>query len=246
MDQSLVVIIGLFILAVVSGMLGFGVAFAAVPFLGLFFTDLVHQVQPLSLLLNGVTAAFSAWGFARSHLVAWRQALSLAAVTTLAAPLGAAAAQRLPQGIIWSVYFIAVVYLAYRLFKPARQGCGRPRFALVLVLAVPIAVLSGLLGVGPGFLLMPTMILLCYEPKQAAAINAVAVTPPSFSALLPHLATAQFDGALTAALVAVGAIGSFLGARITSRWLPGARIKQLFGILIVLMTTYKLVQVVWK
>jgi hypothetical protein len=102
-----------------------------------------------------------------------------------------------------------------------------------------LAVLSGLLGVGPGFLLLPTMILLCYEPKHAAAITAVAVTPPSFSALLPHLPTAQFEGGLTVTLLLVGAIGSFLGARITSLWVPGARLKQAFGVLIVGMTGYK-------
>ncbi len=42
-------VIGLFVLSVISGMLGLGVAFAAVPFLGVFLPDVVHQVQPLSL-----------------------------------------------------------------------------------------------------------------------------------------------------------------------------------------------------
>ena len=42
--------LGLFVLALISGMLGLGVAFAAVPFLGFFFVYLVHQVQPISLL----------------------------------------------------------------------------------------------------------------------------------------------------------------------------------------------------
>ena len=42
--------LGLFVLALISGMLGLGVAFAAVPFLSFFFEDLVHQVQPISLL----------------------------------------------------------------------------------------------------------------------------------------------------------------------------------------------------
>jgi len=57
---------GFFVLAIVSGMLGLGVDFAAVPFLGSFLPDLVHQVQPLALLLNGVTALFATFGFARS------------------------------------------------------------------------------------------------------------------------------------------------------------------------------------
>lgn len=240
MSPTIVIIGGLFILALVSGMVGLGVAFAALPFLGFFMPDLVHQVQPLSLLLNGVTALFAAAGFARSGLVDWRQALPLCVVTTLAAPLGSWAAQVIPQLIIWYLYFAAVLYLAYRLFKPAKPGCEHPRYKLLLVWAVPISVLSGLLGVGPGFLLLPTMILLCVEPKHAAAMTAVAVTPPSFSALLPHLPSAHFDAQLTMLLVLAGAAGSFLGARLTSLYLPGVRVKQLFGVLIVLMTGYKI------
>jgi uncharacterized membrane protein YfcA len=70
MDRETIVIAsGLFVLSLVSGMLGLGVAFAAVPFLGFFMTDLVHQIQPLILFLNGVTALFSMLGFARSGLV---------------------------------------------------------------------------------------------------------------------------------------------------------------------------------
>jgi len=240
MSPTIVMIGGLFILALVSGMVGLGVAFAALPFLGFFMPDLVHQVQPLSLLLNGVTALFAAAGFARSGLVDWRQALPLCVVTTLAAPLGSWAAQVIPQLIIWYLYFAAVLYLAYRLFKPAKPSCDHPRYKLLLVWAVPISVLSGLLGVGPGFLLLPTMILLCVEPKHAAAMTAVAVTPPSFSALLPHLPSAHFDAQLTMLLVLAGAAGSFLGARLTSLYLPGVRVKQLFGVLIVLMTGYKI------
>lgn len=240
MSPLFIMIGGLFILAVLSGMLGLGVAFAAVPFLSLFLPDLVHQVQPLSLLLNGITAAFGAIGFARSGLVDWRAALPLAAVTTLTAPLGAWAAQVVPQFYIWMLYFVAVAYLAYRLFRPAQPGCGHPRFKTALALAVPMSIVSGLLGVGPGFLLLPALIILCYEPKRAAAITTVAVTPPSFSALIPHLPSAQFDLNLTLLLLLAGAVGSFVGARITSLWVPGSRLKQMFGVLIVVMTGYKI------
>lgn len=236
----MIIVVGLLVLSVISGMLGLGVAFAAVPFLGLFLPDLVHQVQPLSLLLNGITALFSTLGFARSGLVDWKKAITLTVVTTVVAPLGAWLAQVVPQMYIWYVYFAAVVYLTYRLFRPVRRTRTDENFRLALILAVPISILSGLLGVGPGFLLLPTLILVGFEPKRAVGINAFAVTPPSFSALIPHLSTAQWDGSLTVALLLVGAIGSFAGARITSLWLPGARVKQLFGVLIVIMTAYNI------
>lgn len=65
----------------------------AAPFLDFFMSDLVHQVQPLSLFLNGVTALFSLFGFAMSGPVVWRPAILLTIVTTATAPLVAWLAQ---------------------------------------------------------------------------------------------------------------------------------------------------------
>jgi uncharacterized membrane protein YfcA len=237
----LIIAAGLFILALASGMLGLGVAFAAVPFLGLFLPDLVHQVQPLSLTLNGITGLFATLGFARSGFVEWRRALILAAVTTSAAPVGAWLAQSIHHLVIWFLYLASVLYLSYRLFRPVKERPGKEGFATALVLAVPISILSGLMGVGPGFLLMPTLIIVGFEAKKAAGMNAMAITPPSFSALLPHIGTARLDMGLMIPLVVVGALGAFLGARITSLYVPGGRLRQIFGILIVIMTAYKII-----
>ena len=56
---------------------------------------------------------------------------------------------------------------------------------------------------------------------------------------MPHISTAKVDIDLAALLIAVG---SFLGARITSLYVPDRRLKQIFGALIVVMTAYKLYQ----
>lgn len=98
-----VVVIGMLVLSVISGMLGLGVAFAAVPFLSFFLSDLVNEVQPLSLLLNGVTALVAAVGFAISGFIDWRKAMSLAFVTTIFAPLGAVMAHVIPASSIWVI-----------------------------------------------------------------------------------------------------------------------------------------------
>ena len=258
---TVIMAVGLLALSIASGMLGLGVAFAAVPFLGFFLHDLVHEVQPLSLFLNGITALFSLLGFARSGLVAWKPAILLAVVTTVCAPFGGYLAQIVNANYLGAFYFVAVAFLAWRMFLPDKPAApaattgntlpeasnpataSDPNLKLALLLAAPIAIVAAMLGVGPGFLLLPTLILLGYESKHAAAINALAVTPPSFSALIPHLATAKVDLGLAAVLVIVGAAGSFFGARLTSLYVPGKRLKQIFGVLIVVMTAYKLFQI---
>ncbi len=243
MNSFFIMTTGLGILATLSGMLGLGVAFAAVPFLSLFLPDLVNQVQPLTLILNGLTALFATLGFARSGNVTWKDAIILSVVTTLSAPIGAYLVHFIDQTYVLYVYFVVVLYLAFSLFRPVKGGKKRDelnRLYLAIIFAVPISVLAGFLGIGPGFLLMPILILLGYEPKKAAGINALAVTPPSFSALIPHLSTAVWDMKLTVTLIVVGAAGAFFGARLTSLYVPNERLKQLFGILIVIMTAYKI------
>ena len=174
-------------------MLGLGVAFSAVPFLGLFLPDLVHQVQPLSLLLNGITALFAVFGFARSGLVDWQKAITLSLVTTAVAPTGAYLVQFVPPDL----RLADLSRLCPLPVLPALPAChgtaGRGKLPTRPHPCRAHFRSCGFLGIGPGFLLMPTLILVGFNAKMAAGINAFAVCPPSFSSLIPHIGTAQWD-----------------------------------------------------
>ncbi len=139
---------GLFVLAVVSGMLGLGVAFAAVPFLGLFLPDLVHQVQPAQP------------GAQRGHDAVLDLRLRPQRSRDLEPSDRARRDQHLNGTILSSTSgtFTSPPSLAYRLLRPGEdkegeaQETARGNLKAALILAVPIPILSGLLGVGPGFL----------------------------------------------------------------------------------------------
>lgn len=232
----------LFGLSVLSGMLGIGVAFAALPFLSLYLPDLVAQVQPLSLLLNGVTALFSLAGFAKAGYVDWKRGGILALVTTLSAPVGSYLARLVSPAFVWTVYFVSVLYLCWRLFHPHISQHGRQNFRLGLLLAIPISIATGFMGVGPGFLLVPVLMLVGFSPRSAAGMNALAVTPSSFSALLPHWGHAQLDSSLAVPLILAGAIGSFWGARLASHKVPERFLRQVLLAVILAVTVYRLVR----
>ncbi len=242
-DVFIMILTGVFILSLLSGMLGLGAAFATIPYLSFFMIDIVNEVQPVALLLNGFTAAFSAFGFSRSGFVEWRDAILLAVITTISAPIGSLLVEFVPSIYIWVIYFTATLYLAYRLFKPVKASAQKSsNLKLTMILAIPISILSGFLGVGPGFLLMPTLILVGYEPKRAAGTNAVAVCPPSFSAFIPHIYTMKISPPTVIYIVIIGSIASYIGARITAKFVEGDTIKKIFGLLIVIMTVYRLLR----
>ena len=180
MNEMIIMAIGLVVLSVASGMLGLGVAFAAVPFLGLFLHDLVHQVQPLSLLLNGVTALFSLFGFAQSKLVLWKPATFLAIVTTVRLP-GAYLAQIVDARYSRALYFLAVAYLAYRMFLPEKpvpppssgteagnpgpSPAANPDLRLALLLAARRSPCSQTCSVSAPISVSPTLILVGFESQ---------------------------------------------------------------------------------
>lgn len=57
------------------------------------------------------------------------------------------------------------------------------------------------------------------------------------------IATVRIDPHPGGLLAAVGASGSFLSANVQRLHVSGKRLKQAFGVLIVVMTTYKLFQI---
>ncbi len=94
----------LFGLSFLSGMLGLGVAFIAIPVLGLFGFDLKDVIQPWALLLNGLTAISGAIAFWRAGMVDKRGALILVVITTIGAPLGVWLLQFASTDLVWWLY----------------------------------------------------------------------------------------------------------------------------------------------
>jgi uncharacterized membrane protein YfcA len=237
----------LFVLSFISGMLGLGVAFISTPVLGLFGFDLKHVIMPWSLLLNGLTAISTAVAFARSKMVDWRTAIPLLAITTLVAPLGVWILHFVPTNTVWWIYVGVLLFLAYRMaFAPKMDDTqeaiimGTTRVKGGLLSAV-IGVFAGFLGVGPGFLLMPTLVMLGYTARIAAATNSVIVTLPSFSAFIAHLGDAQFDWVMVGTTSVAAVIGAYYGGRFTAMRVKSQTLTRIFAVALVLLAIQRVV-----
>lgn len=235
----------LFGLSFLSGMLGLGVAFVAIPVLGLFGFELIHVIQPWALLLNGLTAIAAAAGFWRAGMVDRRGALALVVITTIGAPIGVWLLQFATADFVWWVYVGVLIFLAARMWWSRRPASERladitdSARVKAGVASAPISVFAGFLGVGPGFLLMPTLTMVGYSARLAAATTAVAVTLPSFSAFASHLGSAQFDWGLVVATSIAAVVGSALGARFTAARVKSATLVRLFALALAVLAVQR-------
>ena len=174
-------------------------------------------------------------------MVDWRTAIPLLIITTVLAPLGVWILQFVPTNVVWWIYVAVLVFLAYRMaFPPKMDDTRAPTITDTTrikggVASAAIAVFAGFLGVGPGFLMMPTLVMLGYTARLAAATNSVIVTLPSFSAFATHLGTAQFDWLMLGLTSVTGVIGALLGARFTARRVKSLTLSRIFAIALVLL-----------
>lgn len=227
-------------------MLGLGVAFISTPVLGMFGFDLKHVIMPWSLLLNGLTATSSAIAYTRSKMVDWRTAVPLLIITTVVAPIGVLLLKLVPTAIIWWIYVGVLVFLAYRMAFGSKKDNNQEKAINEKtrmkggLLSSIIGVFAGFLGVGPGFLLMPTLVMLGYTARIAAATNSVIVTLPSFSAFIMHLGDAQFDWLMVGMTSVTAIAGAYYGSMFMAKRVKSRMLSRVFAAALVLLAVQRI------
>ena len=85
---------------------------------------------------------------------------------------------------------------------------------LLFGLGLTVGVLSGMFGVGGGFILTPMLFMIGIPPAVAVGTQGTLIVASSFSGLLAHLRRKTVDFPMGLLLLAGGLIGSALGVRL--------------------------------
>ncbi|HWI86080.1 MAG TPA: sulfite exporter TauE/SafE family protein, partial [Sphingomonas sp.] len=106
--------------------------------------------------------------------------------------------------------------------------------ALVIVLlGGAVGILSGMFGVGGGFLTTPLLIFYGVPPAVAVASSATQITGASVSGLIAHSRRQGVDFRMGGVLVAGGALGSLIGGFLFRLLQQSGQIDTIIGILYV-------------
>ena len=126
-----------------------------------------------------------------------------------------------------------------------REGfmCDCPRAVKVLVTATVVGLLTGFLGVGGGFLVVPALVLALALPMTyAAGTSPVVITLTSAAALVVRAGVGTTpDWTLVAALTAASAAGGFAGARLADR-IDTSKLSATFTVLVLGVAGYTATQ----
>ncbi|MCL4469713.1 MAG: sulfite exporter TauE/SafE family protein [Sulfuricella sp.] len=112
----------------------------------------------------------------------------------------------------------------------------------IAVHGIGVGVLTGLVGVGGGFLIVPALVLLSGIPMKIAIGTSLAiVAAKSYSGFAGYMGAVPIDWTIMLSFTTVTVIGSFAGTRIAHRFSQEA-LKKWFGIFLVFVATYIMIK----
>jgi len=224
------------------GLLGSGGSILTVPVLHYLLQQPEQVAIGGSLLVVGLIAAAACLPYALAHRVDWRKVLLFGVPGMLGAWLGASLARWVPGTVQLALFAVVMLVAAWRMLRsaPLAMSAGESHPVAVIAGGVAVGALSGLVGVGGGFLIVPALVLLAGVPMASAVGTSLAVIAMNsfvgFAKYL-HFLNAKglaLDWHALLLIAGIGIAGSFFGNRLGRR-MPQAALRRLFGVFLVVM-----------
>jgi len=224
-----------------SGLLGVGGGIVLVPLLTKFLGLDQKRAQATSLAILVFTATAGAITYRIAGEVDLVLAALLAAGSIVGVRLGALHSARLPARTLRRAFgMLAVVVGGRLLLTHLPEGAwlalpGLAGIALEIVTGFAIGWLAGLLGVGGGVILVPILTLLFGVPQHAAqGVSLFMIVPTSIVGAWTQLRLGAVEKPVVAP-VAIASVVAAVAAATIAHHLPGATLRQLFGVLLVVI-----------
>lgn len=232
------------------GMLGGGGSILTVPALVYVVGQRPHAAIAASLVIVGLNAVSGASFHSRHGTLRWRIALLFGGAGMVTSYLAASLSRQLPELLLMALFAVLMLVIGGIMIArrpPQERADGRHApWALVLAGGAGVGLLTGFLGVGGGFLIVPALVMLVGLPiKEAVATSLAVIALNSLAGLLGHLGGAQLDVALIAVFGAAGIAGTFAGAQLARR-VPASRLQQSFAVFVIGLAVFLLYDNVGK
>lgn len=228
------------------GLLGGGGSILTVPLLAYVAGMDAKPAIATSLLVVGVTSAVGAIAHARAGRVRWQIAAVFGAAAMAGAYGGGRLARFVPGTVLLIAFAVIMIAAAVAMLRGRKEvadaSVGPLPVVKIVLQGASVGLISGLVGAGGGFLLVPALALLGGLPMPVAVgTSLVVISMQSFAGFAGHLANEQIDWRLAAMVTAAAVVGSVIGGRLTSYVQP-ATLRKAFGWFVLVMASVVLAE----
>ncbi len=228
------------------GLLGGGGSILAVPILTYAAGLPPKEAIATSLLVVGATSAFSLLQHARRGNVAWRTGFLFAITSMVGAYAGGRAAYWFSGRTLLFMFAGMMAVTAIGMFRGRKETAPKERSQniqmLVILEGFVVGLITGLVGAGGGFLVVPALVLFANMPmRQAIGTSLLVIALNSSAAFAGHITHVHVNYWLATQVTGAAMLGSLVGAR-ASQHVPAQILRKYFAIFVLIMAVY----VTWR
>lgn len=238
LGYALAILIGLSL-----GLLGGGGSILAIPVLVYVLDFGMKEAVPMSLAVVGITSVVGAWSHHRRDNLRWSAAAAFGPTAMLGAFAGARLGAVVPSKVQMTIFALLMVGAALSMWAgPAvwlpranRGGSRRPAWVGIAILGLLVGALTGLVGVGGGFLYVPALVLLGgLAMNEAVGTSLLLIIMSCAAGLASYLGVLPIDGRATMVFAGLSVVGVVIGSRLGASVSPG-RLRKGFALFLLVM-----------
>lgn len=248
---ALIAGLGLSVLVGVAlGLLGGGGSILTLPILVYVLRMDAHAAIATSLLVVGTTSAAALVPHARAGRVRWRTGATFGATSMVGAYAAGRVAHLVPGVVLLLAFGAMMLVTAVAMMRPPKvvdpsaghDASSKNAFLWIVLEGLAVGAVTGLIGAGGGFLVVPALVLLGRLPmSEAVGTSLLVITMKSFAAFAGHAAGATIDVSIAGAVTVAAIAGSVGGAAIAGR-MPAAMLRKAFAWFVLVMAVFLLGQ----
>lgn len=226
------------VIGVVLGMLGGGGAILTLPMLVYVVGVEAKTAIAMSLFVVGSTSLVGAAIHARAKRVEWKVGALFGAGAMSGAFAGGRVAHFLPGTALLLTFAAVMLVTAIAMLRGRAKTSDEPRalsVGRVLVLGAAVGTLSGLVGAGGGFLIVPALTLFGgLGMRNAVGTSLFIIALQSFAGFAGHIAHVDLDWTLAGIVTGAAVLGTIVGA-IVGRHVSPDNLRRGFAWLVLVM-----------
>jgi uncharacterized membrane protein YfcA len=236
------------LVGIALGLLGGGGSILTLPILVYVVGVPAHEAIALSLLIVGTTSVAALVPHAWKGRVRWKTGALFGATSMVGAYGAGKLAPFIPGTALLVLFAVLMLVTAFAMMRRSSSASdppdlpeGRlrdlPRTKIVLE-GLAVGAVTGLVGAGGGFLVVPALVLLGRLPMRVAVgTSLLVIAMKSFAGFAGYVSSVSVDVELAALLTTAAVVGSVGGGALAGR-VPARLLRRGFAWLVVVMGVF--------